>query len=209
METGKINVPRKATFLKAALSCGYNMVKVQAHTIDQLKERCLRGERSAQYELFKRFGPPLLTLCRRYARDDQQAEDFFQDAFLRIFDKMHTFKGEGSFEGWMRRVMVTTCLNHLQKSSSKNEKNVLDDLPEGSHNPAIFSRLAEEELLVLVQQLPTGYRTVFNLFAIEGFSHQEIATELSITEGTSRSQLAKARRMLQAAIQELYKIADQ
>lgn len=166
----------------------------------QIIEGCKRGDRDCEYLLYKKYGGKLLTVCRRYARDEMQAEDWFQDGFIRIFKCLHQYKFKGSFEGWMRRVVVTTVLKKFQKKSFKNEFAGIEHLPESSVQPSVFSHLGEEALLALVAKLPDGYRIVFNLFAIEGYSHREIAQELGIEESTSRSQLTKARRLLQQQV---------
>ena len=175
-------------------------------TEKNLIKGCLKNKGDSQRELFRRFAPRLFTVCRQYARFDHDAEDILQDAFLRIFDKLGSFRGEGSLEGWMRKITVQTALKKYQKIRYEKEQAGLGEIPEPGHFPEVFSQLHEEELLRLVRSLPMGYRMVFNLYAIEGYSHQEIAHELGIGESTSRSQLAKARYMLQKQIFELEKI---
>jgi RNA polymerase sigma factor (sigma-70 family) len=172
----------------------------------ELIEGCRQGKKACQYELFHRYAGKLLSLCRRYARHQMEAEDWLQDAFVKIFENIHRFRGEGSLEGWMKRIVVNTALKELRKVQFRNE-----ELPDGQGNepsvaPSAFSQLGEEDLLNLIANLPDGYRIIFNLHAIEGFSHKEIAELLNIEESTSRSQLTKARKMLQRQISDLQKI---
>ena len=173
----------------------------------QLIEGCKKGNRNCEYELFQRFGGKLLTVSRRYARNEQEAEDWLQDGFIRIFKCMHQFRFEGSFEGWMRRVLVTTILKKFQKKSFKNEISGMESMPDSPVEPTVFSTLSKEELMNIIARLPDGYRVVFNLFAIEGYSHREIAQELDIQESTSRSQLTKARKLLQQQVAIMHKKA--
>lgn len=161
---------------------------------------CQREERQAQEALYARYSRRMFAVCLRYARHRSEAEDLLQEGFIRVFDKLSGFRMEGSLEGWVRRIMVHTCINHHRKSSVRNE--VLGTLtrPERAVPPMAVANLGQQELLLLVQALPEGYRMVFNLFAIEGYDHAEIAELLGCAESTSRSQLAKARRMLQKRI---------
>ncbi len=145
----------------------------------------------------------MFAVCLRYARHRAEAEDLLQEGFIRVFDKLHAFRLEGSLEGWIRRIMVHSCINHLRKRSVRNEVLGTGNIQERSEAPLAPGNLGQEELMALVQQLPDGYRMVFNLFAIEGYEHAEIAEMLGCSEGTSRSQLSKARRMLQHKIEEL------
>lgn len=171
----------------------------------QLIEGCKKGDRNCEYQLFRQYGGTLLSVCRRYARNEQEAEDWLQDGFIRIFDKLDQYRFEGSFEGWMRRVVVTTALKKFQKKSFKNEIAGMEFVPDTPVEPTVFSNLGTETLMEMISKLPDGYRVVFNLFAIEGYSHREIAQELGIEDSTSRSQLTKARRLLQQQVLELNK----
>ncbi len=148
-----------------------------------------------------------MVVCLRYATDEMEAEDMLQDGFVRIFAYLHQFKFEGSFEGWMRRIVVNAALKKLQK-----KKVVFDEITENkqeavSINASAYSNLGEEVILKLINELPEGYKIVFNLNVIEGYSHEEIAEMLGVQASTSRSQLVKARKMLQQKIIELQKIA--
>ncbi len=151
----------------------------------------------------------MLGVCNRYARNGADAEDILQDAFIKVFDKIHQFKFEGSFEGWIRRIVVNTALKKY--SLRRYEKEVvgyeIKDRDESSMEPSAYSHLSEKDLLDLINSLPDGYRVIFNLYVIEGFQHDEIAEMLGIQPGTSRSQLVKARSMLQKQILQLQKVA--
>ena len=163
----------------------------------ELIDGCVKGDRQAQKELFERYAGVMLSVCRRYTRHQMEAEDILQDAMIKVFRNIDRFKFEGSFEGWIRRIVVNTALKNYQKSSFQKEQIGLESYQEGTMEPEAFSKLQEEELMNLIATLPDGYRIVFNLYIIEGFSHKEIAEQLGIKESTSRSQLVKARRMLQ------------
>ena len=182
-------------------------LNIKGITEKDLIEQCLLGKRSSQKELFELYAPKMMHLCKRYARYNAEAEDFMQEGFIRVFKYLQQYNFDGSFEGWMRRIMVNTALKNLKKKSVTHEFPGLDDYKERSVDPDIFSKLSEEELLNLVDELPQGYKIVFNLYAIEGYSHKEIGVQLNIGESTSRSQLVKARRLLQQKIYNLKKIA--
>ena len=164
---------------------------------------------SCQKEIFNRFAGRMLGVCNRYARNSADAEDILQDAFIKVFDKIHQFKFEGSFEGWIRRIAVNTALKKY--SLRRYEKEVvgyeLKDRDESSMDPSAYAHLTEKDLLALINNLPDGYRLIFNLYVIEGYQHDEIAAMLGIQPGTSRSQLVKARTMLQKQITQLQKVA--
>jgi RNA polymerase sigma factor (sigma-70 family) len=136
-----------------------------------------------------------------------EAEDVLQDAFIKVFDNIHKFEGKGSFEGWIRRIVVNTALKNTMRHSFQKELLGVENVIEMSEDPSVFSKMTEDELLKIISQLPDGYRTVFNLFVIEDYSHREIGEALGIEESTSRSQLVKARNMLQHKILVAQKIA--
>ena len=133
--------------------------------------------------------------------------DFLQDGFVNVFRYLNQYNSKGSFEGWVRKIMVNTSLKHVKKKSFSHEIPGTEDYHHKSVNPEVFSKLSEEELLNLIQELPDGYRVIFNMYVIEGYSHKEIGEQLEIGESTSRSQLVKARRLLQRKIENLKKIA--
>lgn len=157
---------------------------------------CLKGNRESQQRLYEQFAPQMLGVCYRYAHSLAEAEDFLQEAFITIFRKLHQFRNEGSLEGWIRRIVVNTCLNSIKARYPVSES--LDDLTIDHLNHHITEQQpnGEKDLISLVRALPDGYRTVFNLYAIEGYSHDEIAQMLGIKAVTSRSQYNRAREVL-------------
>lgn len=172
-------------------------------TEKEIIEGCLRHKRECQQELFKRYAGKMLVVCMRYARHQMEAEDVLQDAFIKVFDHLQQFQNKGSFEGWIRRVVVNTALKTFDRKSFTHEQYGLEIREDYSAaEPKVFAQLNEEELLGLIARLPEGYRIVFNLYAIEGYSHAEIADTLGVQESTSRSQLVKARKMLQAMVMD-------
>jgi RNA polymerase sigma factor (sigma-70 family) len=172
-----------------------------------LIQGCLKGYESYHFELYKRYAGKMMVVCKRYAGNKQEAEDFLQEAFIRIFEKLNTFNHKGSLEGWVRRVVVHTALNKLR--TRKVYADIDDDAPFADANaPDALNEMTIQELLKLVQELPTGYRMVFNMYAIDGYDHAEIAELLGISEGTSRSQLAKARMSLKASILKQKKVNE-
>lgn len=176
-------------------------------TEKELVKGCVREDRRCQQELFLRYSGKMLAVCLRYTRHRMEAEDILQDAFIKVFDNISKFEFKGSFEGWIRRIVINTALKNYSKKSFKQEQIGLENQPELPLEPEIYNTLQEEELLRLISRLPDGYRVVFNLYAVEGYSHKEIADLLGIQESTSRSQLVKARKMLQGMIVDLQKIA--
>jgi len=178
-------------------------------TEEQLIKACIREDAACQKELFNRFSGRMLGVCNRYARNSEDAEDILQDAFIKIFDKIHQFKFQGSFEGWIRRIVVNTALKKYSVSRYTKEVSgyEIKDKAESMTEPPAYSHLTQKELMELINNLPDGYRVIFNLYVIEGYQHDEIAEMLGIQPGTSRSQLVKARTMLQKQILQLQKIA--
>ena len=174
-----------------------------AMTDEQLLEAILRQDAKAQRLLYERFARKMFGVCLRYTRNKEEAEDYLQDGFLKVFQKLSSFKKEGSLEGWIRRVIVNTCLDHIR--NQKLQWNELDELNEPVEAAVVMDKLHATDLLELIRQLPPGFRTVFNLYAIEGYSHKEIGGLLNISEGTSKSQFARARASLVEKITELEK----
>lgn len=166
-------------------------------TEKQLIQDCQNGIKRSQYELVKRYAGMLLSVARRYVSDEATAKDILQEALIKIFGNIDKYKHTGSFEGWMRTITIRCALAHLRKSHRAHEFTILDVVPEEGNTPDIFSRLGMEEIIGLIQQLPNGFRAVFNLNVIEGYSHREIGELLGITESTSRSQLTRAKKLLQ------------
>jgi len=176
----------------------------QKYNIDELIKRCKAGERKSQELLYKQFAPKMLGVCCRYAIDRMEAEDMMQNGFIKVFQKMGDYRGEGPFEGWMRRIMVHSSIEYYRRHHKMMQVADLEDVEnELSADPVATAKLAAEDLLLLIQQLSPGYRIVFNLYAIEGYSHKEIASITGITEGASKSQLSRARAVLKQQIIKL------
>lgn len=160
-----------------------------------LIKKAISNNREAQKQLFEQYSPKMLGVCRQYVKDLHHAEDLLLQGFLKVFTNLHKFKHEGSFEGWIRRIMVNTCISYLRKKNRidlSDEDYVFNDSATES-----LESTTVEDIQKLIDQLPEGYKMVFNLFTIEGYKHSEIAQQLNISESTSKSQLFKARKMLQ------------
>ncbi len=163
----------------------------------ELIKGCVNESKEHQRALYDRYSGIMFSVCLRYGRHRAEAQDMMQDGFIKVFDNISKFSFNGSFEGWIRRIMVNTCLNYFRKASAQREQVGIEDYQVGSMEPKAESNMGEKELMTIIQQLPEGYRMVFNLYAIEGYSHKEIGEVLNITESTSRSQLSKARKWIQ------------
>ncbi|MGB3076102.1 MAG: sigma-70 family RNA polymerase sigma factor [Chitinophagales bacterium] len=168
--------------------------------LHELIKGCLSENRNCQQELFNLFAGRMMTLCIRYCGNRHDAEDALQEGFIKVFDHISEFRNEGAFEGWMRKIFVNTSLAHLRKSHVKYENSPLDQVDVEPEDHSLTDHYAAQELLDFITALPAGYRTVFNMFALEGYNHKEIATLLQITEATSRTQFFKARKALRAMI---------
>jgi RNA polymerase sigma factor (sigma-70 family) len=183
----------------------YNIFKMlftkKKFTEEELIRLCQKNDAKAQRDFYERFSARMMAICKRYVKDSMEAEDLMVNGFLKVFEKIHQYRFEGSFEGWLRRIFVNECLSFLRKKQlmfvdAQNRYDLFDTQQVTDLN------LNVEDLLKMISQLPDGYRTVFNLYAIEGYSHQEVAEMLGISEGTSKSQLSRARAMLQQYLTE-------
>lgn len=174
------------------------------HAVDtELIDGCRKQDRHAQRFLFERFSGRMLTLCCRYVKDRMDAEDVMVVAFTKVFDRIRQYKGEGSFEGWVRRIMVNESLTYLRKNKSMYLETDIEAAEREPDYDKLGNELEAEDLRKLISDLPTGYRIVFNLYAIDGFSHQEIGQQLGVSENTSKSQLSRARALLQKRLIEM------
>ncbi len=173
------------------------------HLEIQLIESCIKGNRASQKALYDRLAPRMFPLCIRYIGDRETAEDVLQDGFVTLFTRLKDYKGEGSFEGWARKIFVNTALMSLRK---KDALKMSDDLEAArglkAETTSQMQNLGYKELMAMITELPPGFRTVFNMYAIEGYSHKEIGEMLGISETTSRTQLSRARSWLQNKIKE-------
>ena len=171
----------------------------------ELLERCLKNESKAQFFLYEKHSARMKGLCRRYTHSDEDAEDVFQDAFVRIFQNIHTVQSGDTLIYWMKKICVNTAINHYHKNL-KQQNNVSDEVLayEGNNdNNLIMSGLSIEELLKIVKQLPDGFRMVFNMYAIDGYQHSEIAAQLGISENTSKSQYSRSKEWLRKRLKEI------
>ncbi|TAE30056.1 MAG: sigma-70 family RNA polymerase sigma factor [Cytophagales bacterium] len=169
----------------------------------QLITALKRGESRAQKLVYDRYSGKMMAVCVRYVANRSDAEEVMIDGFMRAYGRIAQFREEGSFEGWLRRIMVTESLMFLRRTKSWRQEIPIDELTTEPDYAWADTSLEANDLLRLVGQLPEGYRTIFNLYAVEGYSHAEIADELSISEGTSKSQLSRARNWLQANLAKL------
>lgn len=175
-------------------------------SLNQLIKKCAKNNKKAQHEIYQLYAGTLFSICLKYSKNKQEAQDNFQDGFITIFKKIGQFKFKGSFEGWIKRVMVNTI---LQKYRKKNVLNVVtDEIPDEVTVEVDTEEISLDFLLGLIQQLPDRYRLVFNLYVLDGYSHREIAEMLQIAEGTSKSNLARARGILKDKI-EAYQAKQQ
>ena len=176
-----------------------------AETFDlQLIDSCIKGNRASQKALYDLLAARMFSVCMRYVGDRDLAQDVLQDGFVTLFTHLESYKGEGSFEGWARKIFVTTALMSLRKKDAlkmSDDLEVARGLKAETENQ--IQSLGYKELMSLIMELPPGFRTVFNLYALEGYSHKEIGEMLGITETTSRSQFSRARAWLQARIKEI------
>jgi RNA polymerase sigma factor (sigma-70 family) len=178
-----------------------SLISNQTIPESDLIDGCLQGDRRMQYELYQRFAPKMYGVCLRYAANATEAEDILQEGFIKVFGKLQSFRREGSFEGWVRRIFVNTAIEHFRKKSylqpiTEKEEGVYE-----ANYLSVLDNLAEKDIVGLVQQLSPGYRTVFNLYVVEGYTHREIAEQMGISEGTSKSQLSRAKLILQDLVQ--------
>ncbi len=163
----------------------------------EMIDGCLRGDRSSQQRLYDFYSPGMYALCCRYLKDPMQAEDALVTAFTLVLKKINQFKGEGSLEGWIKTIVIREALSIIRKNHTQRLETDLEHIDSQSITQPTSDPLETADLLRMISDLPTGYRTVFNLYAIDGYSHKEIAEQLGISENTSKSQLSRARSCLQ------------
>lgn len=173
-------------------------------TEKELVNGCIKEDRVCQERLWKMYAPKLLSVSLRYCQSREDAEDVVMESFVKIFDHLPNFRYQSSLETWMRRIVVNTSINKLR--ANRFTESIDNENLNIGYDDKGFEDLDARQLLQMLETLPVGYRTVFNMFAVEGYSHKEIADELGIDEGTSRSQLAKARKALQDMIEKTEKI---
>lgn len=174
------------------------------HTVSEtdLIQGCIIEDRQMQELLYKKFSSKMYGVCLRYSGNTEDANDLLQEGFIKIFKNLTKFRGEGSFEGWMRRIFVNTSIEHFRKkvklyNVTEVQENTIED-----YDLTILDTLAEKDIISLVNELSPGYKTVFNMHVVEGYSHKEIAGILGINEGTSKSQLARAKGVLKKTLEK-------
>ncbi len=172
---------------------------------------CLKGKQQAQRKLYEKYSRLLLGVCNRYAVSLEEAEDILQEGFVKIFLNIKEFKGEGSLLAWMRRIMINTAITHFHKTRKHRYHDDLSEVQETRFEEKGWSEVdfSREELYKVIHQMPDGYRMVFNLYAVEGYKHREIAEILGIDENTSKSQYSRARTWLQQRLNRIRKSEDQ
>lgn len=171
--------------------------------LDHLIDECKSGKRAAQGELYRMFSPKLFGVSLRYSRDVTEAEDTLHEAFVKIFEKIRQYSGKGSFEGWIKRIVVNIA---LEKYRTRYRMQTVEDITiyeSQSAGDDIYDKLSVAQLLMLIKELPPRYKMVFNMYAIDGYSHKEIADVMGISEGTSKSNLSRARKILQDKVLEM------
>ncbi|HEX2606112.1 MAG TPA: RNA polymerase sigma factor [Flavisolibacter sp.] len=167
-------------------------------TEEAILQGCLQNKSSAQKALYEKYSGKMLIVCYRYGHNREDAEDMLQEGFIKVFSQIHTFENRGALEGWIRRIIVHTCINILKKNKRFNESvDIIHANGIQVREESIPSIIQAKEVVECIRMLPIGYRTVLNLYAIEGFSHKEIASMLDIEESTSRSQYTRAKAMLE------------
>jgi RNA polymerase sigma factor (sigma-70 family) len=170
----------------------------------ELIEACLKDNPTAQRVLYDKYSSKLYGICLRYSKNEEEAQDILQDSFIKIFTKLNTYQFTGSFEGWLKRIATNTSIEYYRKKMDTEE------VDEVVFNPYLSvdsdKSLEVEELLKMIQELPEGYRMIFNMYAIDGFTHSEIAQKLGISEGTSKSQLSRARAHLQKKFKDKFEL---
>ena len=175
-------------------------------TEEQIVEKCKAGDKKAFTFLYNTYAPKMLGVCFRYAKTREEAEDMLQEGFVRLFQKIDTFKGSGSFEGWIRRVIVNTAINYYKTQIKYNttlnvENNDFTFVDREQTEESGGSEIPQKILMEMIKQLPDGYKMVFNLYVLDGYTHQEIADILDVSINTSKSQLSKARKMLRDKVE--------
>jgi RNA polymerase sigma-70 factor (ECF subfamily) len=167
-------------------------------TEEAILQGCLKNDSIAQRELYNKYSSKMLAVCYRFAHNREDAEDMLQEGFIKVFTQIHSFEGRGSFEGWIRRIVVHTCINILKRNKKFNESvDLIHATTAVVREESIPAIIQAKQIVECIRLLPIGYRTVLNLYAVEGYNHREIAVMLDIEESTSRSQYTRARAMLE------------
>jgi len=176
--------------------------------IGEILKGCVAGKHKAQEQLYRLYSRKMFGVCLYYTKDHSSAEDILQDGFIKVFENIKQFQNKGSLEGWIRRIMVNTALERFRKQHPMYVNAVPEDFTEDFSYNDVLDNISSNDLLKIIQELSSQYRIVFNLFAIEGYSHQEIATMLNISEGTSKSNLSRARKILQEKVEQQFHFSE-
>lgn len=177
------------------------MFQLSVTQIEEIIKNCQKGKRKSQHQLYQLYADKMMGVCLRYCKDRMEAEDCLQEGFIKVFTKIHLFGFKGSFEGWVRRIIVNTVIEHFRK---KKLEVLVDEFPLMTENEEadIYVPIVDEKVLLsLIQELPSQYRLVFNMYVIEGYSHKEIAEDIGISVGTSKSNLSRAKQWLKNKIE--------
>lgn len=179
-------------------------LKYSLEDLTKIINECASGDVRAQEKLYRMFAPKMYGVCLRFAKDKTEAEDNLQEGFVKVFTNIHKFRNEGSLEGWVRRIMVNVSLSKFRKQHLMHPVEDISVYESQQVSENVLDKISADELLELIQELPPRYRMVFNLFVMEGMTHQEIGEAMNITEGTSKSNLARARDILKRKVKKLY-----
>lgn len=172
---------------------------------EQLIQKCLRNEPKAQKQFYKAFAAKMYGICLRFVKNEMEADDLLQEGFIKVFENLKNFRNEGSIEGWVRRIIVNTAINYIKKNVVFHQEVDIENIGEFEIiEDSAISKLSMEDLLKMIQDLPDGKRMVFNLYTFEGYAHHEIAEIMGISVNTSKSQLAKAKKILQEKLKNVY-----
>jgi len=181
-----------------------NELKILSVPLEDIIAGCLRGERLSQKQLYEKYYGKMMMVCMRFARDEEESIGLINEGFLKVFEKLHSFRPESSLESWIRRIMINNAIDNYRRNKKYQHLADIECASYLSSSEEILPNLTADEIIFLIQKLPPSYRTVFNLFVLEGLSHKEIGQQLNISEGSSKSNLSKARTKLQFLIKKLY-----
>ncbi|MCD4773746.1 MAG: RNA polymerase sigma factor [Bacteroidales bacterium] len=178
------------------------------NNLEEVIQGCVKGKRKSQEMLFNIFSKKMFAVCLYYSKNKDEAEDILHNGFLKIFENIKQYKGRGSFEGWVRKIFVNTALEKFRSQTFLTAVNDQIEYDYMTEDADIISKLSSEELIKMIQELSPAYRMVFNLYAVEGYSHEEISKKLEIAEGTSKSNLARARKILQKKVRNRFTLSE-
>lgn len=174
------------------------------NSYEELIKDCLKQDRKAQEQLYHAFSKKMYGICLGYAKDRDEAKDILQEGFIKIFTNLKNYTAKGSFEGWIRKIIVHTAIDHYRKSMKESASVNIENIAEIQTTYSVLETMGAKELLILIHKLPEGARVIFNLYVVEGYTHKEIAELLNISEGTSKSQFSRGKQLLQAWVSKLY-----